>query len=202
MLGNIRDITVVIAVSLLMLVGMLVFFMTTLDSSELTEEAFVASNQDFIGCAESYQQTQKLYETYTDQAILSMEVLELAEMRQELELETGCMTDYVSSNEQQLSTYAEHLYEYLTAKYPNQEFGLLDTIYTAPAKYYAYLGEPQSYLFFAMNAEQTVMLGYVYTPQVDGYNIEELWTVDEASDLEQVQDYTQNLLVKYYEKVI
>ncbi len=202
MLGNIRDVTIVIAVSLLMLVAMLVFFMTTLDSSQLTEEAFVTNNQNFIGCAESYKQTQKLYKTYTDQAVIGMEVLELAEMREQLEAETGCTTDYVTSNDEQLTIYAQNLYEYLTDKYPNQQFGLLDTIYTAPSKYYAYLGEPQSYLFFAMNSEQTVMMAYVYTPEVDGYNIDELWTVEEADNLDQVQEYTQNLLVKYYEKVI
>lgn len=202
MLDNIRDVTTVIAVSLIMLVAMLVFFMMTLDSSELSEEAFITSNQSFVDCAESYSETQKLYETYTDQAIIDMEVLELAEMREQLEVETACTTDYVVSNDDQLTLYAQNLYDYLSDKYPNQELGLLDTIYTAPAKYYAYLGMPQSYLFFAMNSEQTMMMAYVYTPEVGGYNIEELWSIEEANDLEQVQEYTQNLLVKYYEKVI
>ncbi len=202
MLGSIRDITSVIVVALLMFVVMLVFFIVTLDSAELTSDSFTIGNQQFISCAADYTKTSNEYKQYADQQVLTMDVESLADMRISIEAETTCNSDFVKSNNEQLHTYANDVYNYVSTKYPDANFGLLDTVYTAPAKYYAYLGLPQDYLFFTMDESQSILLAYIYSPTTDDGQISELWSIDEANDLELVQNYTNNLLVKYYEKVI
>lgn len=202
MLGNIRDITTVVVAGLIMLVALLVFFMMTLKGSELSVENFTVGNENFISCSEDYQTNQILYKDYTDSSVISMDVNNLAAMREQLDITENCNTDFVVSSEEQISEYAEDVYQYVNKKYPNQQFGLLDTVYTAPAKYYAYLDTPQDYLFFTMSSDESKMMAYVYKPQADDYLITELWPIEQSSDLELVQAYTSNILVKYYEKVI
>ncbi len=202
MLGNIRDITTVIVVGLLMFVGMLIFFIVSMQAQELTLERFNQGSEYFKSCSADYQLTNDLYQGYTDQDVIAMDVNHLAAMREQLDITEECNTDYVISNQDQISSYAEDVYHYLQTKYPEYQFGLLDTVYTAPAKYYAYLNTSQDYLFFAMSADESTMMAYVYKPLADDYQLTELWTIDQASDLEQVQTYTSNILVKYYEKVI
>ncbi len=85
MLGSIRDITTVIVVALLMFVLMLVFFMTTLDSAMLTAESFNQGGSEFKACASDYDTKHELFQSYENEAILKMEVEELAQMRTLLE---------------------------------------------------------------------------------------------------------------------
>lgn len=201
MLGNIRDITTVIVAGLIMLVALLVFFMMTLKGSELSAENFMIGSQNFMECSENYQANQQLYQNYPDSQVISMDVNNLAAMRKQLDLPETCNTDFVVSSDEQISGYASDVYQYLEQKYPDLQFGLLDTVYTAPAKYYAYLEVPQDYLFFAMSSDESKMMAYVYKPQNDAYQITELWSIEQSSNLEVVQANTNNMLVKYYQKV-
>ncbi len=201
MLGSIRDITTVIVAALLMFVIMLVFFIVTLDGAELTSSNFNQGILEYKACTDDYDQKYTQYAQYNDQDVLMMDVDTLAEMRLEIETETSCNSDFVTSNTKQLSVYAENVYNEINDD-SDIHYGLIDTIYTAPANYYAYLGIPQEYLFFAMSDDQSKLMGYIYAPTVDGYTLRELWSEDQSSDLDEVQSYTSNLLVKYYEKVI
>lgn len=199
MLGSIRDLTTVILAGIIMLVVLLVFFMVTLKGSELSYDTFNSGLANFNTCIEGNEYT---VADYSNEQVLTMNVERLAAMREDLDVEEACNTDFVVSSDEQITTYAEDVYNEISNKYPGQDFGLLDTVYTAPAKYYAYLGIPQDYLFFAMSSDESQMIGYIYSPTADGYELNELWSIDESSDLDTVQNYTNNLLVKYYEKVI
>lgn len=201
MLGNIRDVTTALVVGLVMLVALLVFFMMTLEGSELNLDNYQIGEQRFKSCANDYQQSRDLYQAYNNQAVLNANVKNLTIMREQLDIGEACSSDYVVSSDEQITTYAEAVYQELTTRYPNQQFGLLDTVYTAPAKYYAYTGNPQDYLFFALSSDETQLMAYVYKPGTNP-QITELWTIDQASNIEEVQSYTNNILVKYYEKVM
>ncbi len=198
MLGNIRDLTAVLITAIIMLVVLLVFFMTTLKGSELSLESYNSGLVNFSTCAMS---TNKVQMSYQDSDVIKMSVDELAVMRRDLEVETDCNSDFVISSDEQVKSYAQDVYTYVNELHPEQNFGLLDTVYTAPSSYYAYINTPQEYLFFTMSSDESKMMAYVYKPGVD-YEITELWAIEEAEDLEIIQSYTNNLLVKYYQKVL
>lgn len=198
MLGSIRDITTVIVVGLIMLVALLVFFMMTLKGSELSLESYDIGLESFVTCTTSEDYTQT---NYRDSEIITMNVDSLADMRRDLDIEPSCNSDFVISSDEQIQGYAQEVYTYVNKQYPEDDFGLLDTVYTAPAKYYAYLNSPQDYLMFAMSSDERKMMAYVYKPGVEP-KITTLWSIEDAGDLELVQSYTNNILVKYYQKVL
>ncbi len=198
MLGSIRDLTAVIIAGLIILVALLVFFMMTLKGSELSLESYNMGLANFVTCTSNEDYTQT---NYQDSEIITMNVNSLADMRRDLDIESSCNSDFVISSDDQIKSYAEEVYAYVNELYPEQNFGLLDTVYTAPSSYYAYLNTPQEYLFFTMSSDKSKMMAYVYLPGLKP-EIKELWAIEEAEDLELVQSYTNNLLVKYYQKVL
>lgn len=202
MLDNIRDHVVTIAVGLVMLIALLVFFIVTLEKSPFIYSDYQIGQVNFESCAEDFQQTNSLYQQYQNKQILTMSESDLITLRNSLDQKSSCTTDYLVSNDTQIREYAENLYEYINAQGYEQQLSLLDTVYTAPASYYGYTQTPQDYLYFAMSEDEQVLLGFIYTPTEDGFQIETLWTYQQGDDLETVQAMSKNLLVKYYEKVI
>ncbi len=198
MLGSIRDLTTVIIAGLIILVVLLVFFMMTLKGSELSRESFDIGLANFVTCTSSDEYTQT---NYQNNEIITMNVDALADMRRDLDIESNCNSDFVISSDEQIQGYAQDVYTYVNGQYPEENFRLLDTVYTAPVKYYAYLNSPQDYLMFAMSSDESKMMAYVYRPGVDP-EITKLWSIEDACDLELVQSYTNNILVKYYQKVM
>lgn len=201
MLGNIRDITTAVVALVIMFVALLVFLLMTMSGAELNADQFSAGYKTFVACSPNYEQTKQEYLEYDNQQLLTQSVDNLAQMREQLEIEDDCNSEFVVSGDQQISKYGEEVYEFINKSYPEDKFKLLDTVYTAPAKYYAYLGQPQDYLFYAMSEDESKLMAYVYSPDQNQATITSLWTIDEASDLQLVQEYTKNILVKYYEKV-
>lgn len=201
MLGNIRDITAAVVALVIMFVALLVFLLTTMGDNELNAAQFSTGYDNFVSCSANYEQTQATYREYDNSLILNQSVEDLAQMREQLEVKENCNSEFVVSGEKQVSTYGEEVYNYVNETYPQDKFKLLDTVYTAPAKYYAYIGQPQDYLFFAMSEDESKLMAYTYAPDQEQSKITSLWTIEQSTDLQLVQTYTKNILVKYYEKV-
>ncbi|WOO86439.1 hypothetical protein RZE82_04840 [Mollicutes bacterium LVI A0039] len=201
MLSNIRDVVTAIIVGIVAFVIIILFFILTLEKKPLTIDSFQIGHQTFTECVTDYSERNELYQDYANELVLKMPVAELSALRTQLEVKVSCPTSYVTSNEEQLEVYAAAVYEYVQSQGFDQEYKLLDTIYTAPASYYAYLQQPQDYLFWAMSADEQVLIAYVYEPGSSEGHITQLWSEESGSDLEFVQASSNNLLVKYFEKV-
>lgn len=200
MLNSIRDITAILISGVVILVGLLIFFMVTLSGSELSFDNFDSELDFFIKCESDYENQNELFSTYTNENIMLMNVDSLANMRIELDKSSSCNSDFVISSDDQIRIYAEATYDFIITTYPNENLTLLDAVYTAPSSYYTYTGIPQDYLFFAMDQEGSIMMAFIFDPKTESAT--QLWTIEEADDFDVVEKYSNNILVKYFEKAL
>ncbi len=197
MLNNIKDTVIVIIVFLLLFVGALLFFITTSSNIAMDSENFDGYLENYSECRGEYDS-----KTYDDTDIINMSIEEVKLIHEEIGQKTNCSSKFVVSNDEQISDYSYELLPELENYFGNKEFGYIDAIYTAPSRYYADLGIPQQYLFFAMDRDETKLVAIVAKPNLEGgLEHEFLWDIQTAEDLELVQSYVEKLLVKYKEQI-
>ncbi len=93
-------------------------------------------------------------------------------------------TGFVSSNDDQVREMASLVLAEAQEIFGTENAKMVNAVYAIDEVVAVYLQQPQSYLFYALTSDQSQIIGFVVTPSEDGYNIEELWSLDQAADVD------------------
>ncbi len=179
-------VAVIIVTATFYLIAITILF-KGINKFELDYSKFEQQQAKFNECYDN-SETQLATDLYhTD--LLQYDEAELAQIMLD-SFQTACDTTYTISSEGQISDMAMYIAL-------QTDLQLLDTVYTTSSSYYAIVGVPQEYLFFAMNEDKTSLAAYVVIP-TDEYNYIEIFN---TTNLDEAKIKTQYLLLFYNEQV-
>lgn len=175
-------------------------FVKTQKQSAFDYQQFVDSQVTFEACATDFDTIQNQINDYIE-TVRQTPADEMKQIIYDIIPDTQCNVDYVKSNDDQIREMAQKVLEKGQEIYQSKDVKLLDAVYANDQRMAAYLQNPQSYLFFALPANQEKMMAVVVTPTKQGYDIQEVWELEKASDKDYVQDHVNRLLFLFSEKV-
>ncbi len=115
--------------------------------------------------------------------------------------EVNVSTAFVSSNDDQLRDMADLVIDQAQEFYGVENIKILDVVYSTEERLAIYTQSPRSYLFYAMSEDKENMVGIIVTPTENGYELETLWSLEQASDVKFVEQESNRLLFLFSNKV-
>ncbi len=110
--------------------------------------------------------------------------------------EVSVNISYVSLNDEELRAAAEEVLEFGRSYFESEDVKLLSTVYAMEERVSLFLGEPRSYLYFALTADEEQMVAVKLVPTENELSITPLWDKSRASDDEFViQETNRNLFI-------
>lgn len=202
MLNDIKQYVVGIIVFVIVCFVILLMFTNSIVEPTYSATTFSQDLESFKTCATDYEQKHELAKTIDNNEFIYLSDEELAEAYPNYVFETSCEVGFVNTEDEKMEEMAMEAYNYATKYFNTSEVGLINATYSAPSSYYAYLGEPAEYLYFAMTKDEQNIVGIVVQPNGDGtYNITPTWPYEQSGDLTTTDKYSDRLLLKYNTKV-
>ncbi len=115
--------------------------------------------------------------------------------------ETDLNISYVSCNDEQLREAAYQVLELASDYFDSDTVKLLDTVYATEERVAVYLGQPRSYLYFALTEDSENMVAMTVMPTKDGFEIMTLWDFENSGDDVFVVHETNRYLFIYTNQV-
>ncbi len=149
----------------------------------------------------NFEENSKKVKEYVDEIEVTTTINEENTSIYDILPEKTSETSFVSSNDDQVRDMAKAAVEVAQDFYGIDDVKFVTSVYAVEERLAVYTETPRSYLFFALTPDESKMVGIVVTPTPSGYDIETLWTVEQASDTSYVETETNRLLFIFSNQV-
>jgi hypothetical protein len=87
------------------------------------------------------------------------------------------------------------------AFFGEEDIQVVGTVYAMDSALSALMNQPQSYLFFVLNSDQSGIAGIRIHPTQDSVKITHFWTLEQSADLTFTRETIEKLLIVFHEIV-
>lgn len=188
---------------LMIFVAVLIFLIgiTVLHSAvkepEFSYRNFEDNQEEFFNCVDDiavFTRAQVFNNSFLD-----LELEEITEEYQKLIETVNCKAGHVTSTFDEVKEMALIIVSAAQEFYNSEDIKVIDAVYTTKEQYSALLQQPQEYLFFALNSDQSRIVGFTIKPDQTGYLVENLWEYEQSDDVAYTQSVVQKLLIVFNE---
>ena len=156
---------------------------------------FLVGQEEFLATVNQEQiaKARNLYGNF-----LQKEPYEIMEIYQEIIYGVSDNVWHVQSSYNQVRDYAWIVLEKAQEIF-GEEVQIVGTVYSLDSTLSALLNQPQSYLFFALNHDQTRIIAIIAKPSDSNVELELVWDYEQSDNLEYTTDTIEKLLVLFHE---
>ena len=196
-LQRINEYLIMIFVAVIMfLIGITVLH-SAVKEPEFNYENFQEHQQEFMDCindTEVFTKAQDFHSSFLD---LGLE--KITEEYHKLIETANCKASHVTSTYDEVKEMALIVVSAAQEFYNSEDIKVIDAVYTTNEQYSAVLKQPQEYLFFALNSDQSRIIAFTIKPNRDGYAVQNLWEYEQSDDVLYTQSVVQKLLIVFNE---
>ena len=201
MLGSIRDIVIAVVSFIVLFATLIILFIIFAEGRSFDYQNFNSGLAEFKVCASNYDEINSAATQVENNEFIRWSDKEVEQFYTNNEFASPCNSSFTTSNEEQIREYAYEALDFATDFYKEQAY-LIDAVYTAPSSYYAFIGKPQEYLYFALPKNQEQIVGVLVQQGKDGLIVTNTWELEDTINLKSTEQFVKLMLVKYSEKVI
>lgn len=180
---------------IIFIIGVWIVF-SMIPKSSFESSNYLDKQEAFKTCLQNEElmlTTQEFNTTLFDQSLESISA-KVSELKQS----HGCDSSHVISSYKQVQTMALKVVDY-AKEYFHDDVKVVNAVYTTPSSIAALLDQPQAYLFFVSNSDQTKIVAITVYELNNKAVISPLWDIDKSGNLDYTQAQVQKLLLWFSE---
>ena len=196
-LQRINEYLLMIFVAVIMfLIGITVLH-SAVKEPKFNYENFLEQQQEFSNCINDTELFTKAQDFHS--SFLDLELEEITEEYHKLIETPNCQASYVTSTYDEVKEMALIVVSAAQEFFNSEDIKVIDAVYTTKEQYSALLQQPQEYLFFALNSDQSRIIALTIKPTREGYVVQNVWEYEQSDDVLYTQSVVQKLLIVFNE---